>query len=79
MKAHMRPGAQWRYAKSRHVLFFDAARCTSLHDGALSVVELTRWRSGVRVPHESATCFVVFFRVSDVNRVSIAFAGCSQM
>ena len=42
--------AQWRYAKSFHVLFFGAAGCTSPHDGALSVLELTRWRSGVRVP-----------------------------
>jgi hypothetical protein len=44
--------AQWTCAKSFHVLFFGAARCTSLPDGALSVLELTPWRSGVRVPHE---------------------------
>jgi hypothetical protein len=42
--------AQSRYAKSIQVLFFGAVECNSLHDGALSVLELTRWRSGVRVP-----------------------------
>lgn len=58
--------AHWRYAKSFLALFFGAAECTSLHDGAPAVLELTRWRSGVRVPtslpfsttSESQTSFV---------------------
>ena len=46
-----------RWHKSRRIparsLPSGAAVCTRLHDGALSVSELARWRSGVRVPTAS--------------------------
>jgi len=41
--------AQWRYAKSLHVLFFAAVRCFAMRRRASATLGLTRWRSGVRV------------------------------
>src|SRR5215813_2755962 len=42
--------AQWRHAKSFHALFFGAVRCFAMRLRASATLELTRWRSGVRVP-----------------------------
>jgi hypothetical protein len=55
-----------------HVLSLGAVECFGLPRGALSVLELTRWRSGVRVPTSlpltifSTTCEM---RDSDIRRV----------
>jgi len=42
--------AQWRCAKFFHVLFFGAVRCFAMRRRASSTLELTPWRSAVRVP-----------------------------